>query len=270
MIDRTVEYRAGQLAGLADVDGLTLPVAVRRAIGAYRAAHALRPPGRPAPGSLTGMALADLAIDAVSAAAASGHPSFRLDVAKVTEARLREQELGDQANLAWEIRDAATLALVQSVNASAAKIITSIQQRHGAVIDSLTAAAKRLPGGCDDSVALHAGGSVREDWLNVNAKAAEAAALRALVGMIEGTGRELNDGIDATTLFESSGALYAYWLAPSGTTSLGDMGSVGFWTSATRALPDASWWLPSVAEWQECSGRVHREQRDTKMAAGAR
>jgi hypothetical protein len=265
------EYRAGKLAGLAQLD-LALPAPVRNAITGYEAVMALPVPAPPHPGAdrraIT--ALADeLARDALTGKQPATVPQ-PLDVSAVTRARQADQDTLDRAALARELRSAAAVVLVQVFGgADGQQVIAAIQARHNQVVADLVRRARRLPPGADETSALETGGQHRADFLAARDAVAELARLREAIRLADhGTPPVPDDGIAITTSWERSGALAGTWLAPTGTTVHGDLGSLPFWLSAAREQ-GFEWWLPTAAE-QHARIAELRGARHTQRLAAAR
>jgi len=73
--------------------------------------------------------------------------------------------------------------------------------------------------------------------------------------------REVPDGLTQCLGYEQTGGLYQHWLAPTGTTTLGPLGSFPeFWINADRE-PDYAWWLPSKSELERRAAEVRAEQQ---------
>jgi hypothetical protein len=267
---RQLEYRAGQLAETLPPLGIGLPAQVRYAITAHEAAQRLRAPAPPLPGAAT-RAAGDAAIDLAHAACEKRGvlPPLDAGIARIGAARAAEQRTLDEAELVREVKAAAGLVLVQAVAAQAAKIVASLQTRHREVIAELVERARRLPPGINDQVALERGGEVREDYLAARDLAALAGRLRDSLSIVENDPPRSIDGLGICLMYERSSALYDHWLAPSGTTDLGTVGSFEFYLRAAHEA-GLDWWLPSAAEWrQRCAEIVERHQADRARLAGA-
>jgi hypothetical protein len=275
--DRHTDYRAGQLAALVQLD-IALPAAVRHAISAHQAAAALKAPARPLPGS-DRRAAADAALDLVHAAVESSKrpgalPPLDAAVARISAARQAEQKTLDEITLVGEIRSAAAVVLCQAVaGENGRRIIAAMQDRHGRVTTELVERARRLPAGTDESLALELGGEVRESFLACRDLAADAARLRAALGLVDPSPipREIPDGWGQCARHERSGRLYKHWLAPAGSTDYGRLdGSLTFWLAATASGEPYDWWLPTVAEAEERAAELREQHRvENVRLAGA-
>jgi hypothetical protein len=84
-----------------------------------------------------------------------------------------------------------------------------------------------------------------------------------------GTPPAPDDGIAITTGWERSGALAATWLAPTGTTTHGDLGSLPFWLSAAREQ-GFDWWLPTAAEQHARIGELRGARQAQRLQAATR
>jgi hypothetical protein len=241
-------YTVGQLAALADL-GIELPPAVTNAITAFGAAEQIRTPAPPRPGVLVRQAMTAEADRLARDAAASPTPSFDVtDVSAITAARAEEQAIIDRQAFAAEVRDAAALVLAEAVTQARDEVTASIQHKHQAIVTDLVKRARRLPPGADDQTALEAGGQHRADYLTVRDHVAELARLRTALRSVDShPPPEPVDGIAICSHWERSGALARSWLAPSGTSTHGDLGSIEFWLSAGRE-PGYEWWCPTSAE----------------------
>jgi hypothetical protein len=261
-------YTAGQLVALADL-GIELPPAVVNAIAAFGAAEQIRVPAPPPrPGVLVRQAMTAEADRLAREAAASPSPSFDLtDVSVITEARAEEQRIIDRQAFAAEARNAAALVLGQAVAHARDEVIASIQAKHHAIVTDLVKRARRLPPGADDQTALDAGGQHRADYLAVRDHVAELARLRnALRGVDSHPPPEPVDGIAICSHWERSGALARSWLAPTGTTTHGDLGSLEMWLSAGRE-PGYEWWLPTSAEQTNRIAELRADRQARRLQA---
>jgi hypothetical protein len=261
-------YTTGRLVALADL-GIGLPAEVSRAIAAFTAAEQLQVPAPSRPGVLVRQAMTGEADRLARKAAEADRPSFDLRdaVSAITAARAAEQEAIDRQALAQELRDAAAVVLGQAVAQHRGEVVTAIQAKHQAIVADLCKRAKRLPPGADEQTALEAGGQHRADFLAVRDAVAELSRLRQSMRLADhGTPPVPDDGTAITTGWERSGALAATWLAPSGTTVHGDLGSLPFWLSAAREQ-GFEWWLPSAAEQRARIGELRGARQAQRLAA---
>jgi hypothetical protein len=263
------EYRAGKLAGLAQLD-LALPATVRAAITGYEAVMALPVPAPPHPGAdrraIT--ALADeLARDALTGKRPATVPQ-PLDVSPVTRARQADQDDHDRAALARELRAAAAAVLCQVFSGeNGQQVIGAIQARHADVVDGLVKRARRLPPGADEASALETGGAHRADYLAARDAVADLARLREAIRLADhGTPPAPDDGLSLCSGWEQTGKLAATWLAPAGVTEHGPIGTLEFYLSAARD-PDLRWWLPTAAEQRARIGELRGARQAQRLAA---
>jgi hypothetical protein len=260
------QYTTGRLAGLASL-GIELPAPVTQAITAFTAAQQVQVPALPQPDELARQAVRDLAAALAQAAAGSAEPSFDLaDVSTITAARALDQALLDQHELATELRDAAARLMRETVTAHYAEVTAAIQGKHAATVAELVKRARRLPPGATDVTALETGGQHRADWIASRDLAAELDRLRAALRSVDDRPPpDLDDGIAFCTAYERSGKLATVWLAPSGVTTHGPLGSLEFWLDAAREAA-YEWWLPLSAEQ---SARIDelRMQRQAERAS---
>ena len=262
-------YTTGRLVTLADL-GIGLPAGVSRAIAAFTAAEQLQVPAPSRPGVLVRQAMTAEADRLARQAAASPSPSFDLsDVSVITDARAEEQRIIDRQAFAGEVRDAAALALAETVARARDTVITAIQAKHQAIVTDLCKRARRLPPGADETSALEHGGQHRADYLTVRDHVAELARLREALRMADdGTPPPPEDGLSLTLAWEKTGALAQSWLAPAGVTSHGPIGSIEFWLSAARE-PAYQFWAPTADE-QAARLAELRAQRQAQRLAAAR
>jgi hypothetical protein len=265
------EYRAGKLAELARLD-LALPATVRAAITGYENIMALPVPAAPHPGAdrraIT--ALADeLARDALTGKRPAV-PPVPLDVTAISRARQDDQDDVDRAALARELRAAAAAVLIQVFSGeNGQQVIGAIQARHADLVDGLVKRARRLPPGADETSALEAGGQHRADFLACRDAVAELARLREAIRLVDhGTPPGLDDGLSFCSGWERSGKLAGVWLAPTGTTMHGDLGSLTFWLDAARE-PGYEWWLPTAAEQKARIAEVRADRQEKRARAAA-
>jgi hypothetical protein len=265
------EYRAGKLAGLAQLD-LALPASARAAITGYEAVLALPVPAPPYPGAdrraIT--ALADeLARDALTGKRPAAPPQ-PLDVSAVSRARQDDQAALDRAALARELRAAAAVVLCQAfAGETGQQVIGAIQARHADVVDGLVKRARRLPPGASEQTALETGGQHRADWLAARDAVAELDRLREALRLADpGTPPDPDDGIAITTGWERTGALARAWLAPAGTTTHGDLGTLEFWLSAARE-DGYEYWLPAAAEQAARIAELRAARQAQRLQAAA-
>jgi hypothetical protein len=266
------EFRAGKLAELARLD-LALPVTARAAITGYEAIMALPVPAAPYPGA-DRRAVAALA-DELARQALTGKrpaaPPVPLDVSAITAARRDAEQADDRAALARELRVAAAAVLVQTLGGeNGQQVIGAVQARHGDLVDGLVKRARRLPPGADEQTALETGGQHRADFLAARDAVAELNRLREALRLVDhGTPPEPVDGLAFCSGWEQSGALAGAWLAPTGTTIHGDLGSIEFWLSASR-VDGYRWWLPSAAEQRERIAELRADRQARRAQAAAR
>jgi hypothetical protein len=268
------EHRAGKLAALPQL-GITLPATVRAAITGYEAVMALpvaAAPLRPGADRRAITALADdLARDALTGKRPAA-PSHPLGVSAITRARQDEQDAYDRAALARELRSAAAVVLVQAFSGeNGQQVIGAIQARHAEVVDGLCKRARRLPPGADDQSALQQGGQHRIDYLAACDAVAELARLREAIRLVDDrTPPQPVDGLSLTLAWEKTGALARTWLAPSGTTTHGDLDSIEFWLSAARE-PAYQFWAPTADEQAARLAELRAERQAQRVqAAGVR
>jgi hypothetical protein len=158
--------------------------------------------------------------------------------------------------------------LCEAVAGQAAKVVAALQARHAEVAAELVERGARLPLGVGDRAALERGGETREDYLAAGDLTAAAGQLRAALNLVEDSPPAyLPDGDERCLAWEQTGALYTgAWLAPTGTTRHGDLGSLPFWLNASHE-PGYRFWLPTTAEWRaRCA--EWREQRQADRVAG--
>jgi hypothetical protein len=266
------EYRAGKLAQLAQA-GIALPATARAAISGYEAVMALPVPAPPHPGAdrraIT--ALADeLARDALTGQRPAAPPQ-PLDVTPVARARQEDQDALDRAAVARELRSAAAAVLCQVFTGeNGQQVIGALQARHADVVDGLVKRARRLPPGAGETSALETGGQHRADWLAARDAVAELARLREALRLVDdGTPPDPDDGLSICSGWEQTGSLAGTWLAPTGTTTHGDLGTLEFWLSAARD-PDLRWWLPTAAEQKARLAELRAERQASRLQAAAR
>lgn len=266
----TTEHRAAQLARLTALD-ITLPAPVTTAIAGYQAIMALPAPPVPEYGAdrraIT--ALADQLARRALTGSRPAIPAVPLDVTPVRQARQDDQDALDRAAAARELRAAAAAVLCATVSGQNAQRATgAVQARHREVMTELARQARLLPPDADDQAALEAGGQVRESYLAARDLAALITQLREAVPLIEDRQPDYTtDGLDICLSFEKTGRLYTGgWLAPSGTSIHGLLGSFEFYLSACRE-PDYEWWLPSAAELRARAAQL-REQMHVNRVRG--
>ena len=263
------EHRAGQLAQLTAL-GITLPAPVTTAIAGYQAVQALPFPPPPEPGATQRAitALADeLARDAMTGKK-PGQPPVPLDVTPIRQARQDDQDSLDRVALARELRAAAAAVLCATVSGkNAQQVIGALQARHREVMAQLVDHARLLPPDADDQAALEAGGQVRESYLTARDLTTLATQLREAVRLTEDRQSDYAaDGLELCLTFEKTGRLYRNaWMAPTGTTIHGPLGSFEFYLAACRE--DYEWWLPSAAELDAHATRM-REQMHANRVRG--
>jgi hypothetical protein len=263
------EFRAERLAELAQFD-LALPATIRTAINGYLGVMALPVPVAPYPGA-DRRVITDLA-DRLARDALTGKrpaaPPVPLDVTAVSRARQADQDDQDRAVLARELRAAAAVVLVQVFSGeNGQQVIGAIQARHADVVDGLVKRARRLPPGADEQTALETGGQHRTDWLACRDAVAELARLREAIRLVDhGTPPGLDDGLAFCSGWEQTGALARTWLAPTGTTTHGDLGSLPFWLSAARE-DGYRFWLPTFGEQSARIGELRADRQAQRMAA---
>jgi hypothetical protein len=263
------EFRAGRLAGLAQLD-LALPATVRAAITGYEAIMALPVPAPPYPGA-DRRAITDtadrLARDAMLGKRPAAPPQ-PLDVTAITAARQADMDGHDRAALARELRTAAAAVLCQVFSGdNGQQVIGAIQARHADVVDGLCRHARLLPEATTDADALEQGGATREHFLACRDAVAELSRLREAIRLADhGTPPDPVDGIAITTGWERSGALAGTWLAPVGTTTHGDIGTLEFWLSAAR-VDGYRFWLPTAAEQAARIAELHADRQRQRLAA---
>jgi hypothetical protein len=143
-----------------------------------------------------------------------------------------------------------------------------MQARHREVMADLCQRARRLPPGIDDRVALEAGGQAREDYLAVRDLVGFAGRLRTALADLDAPPTALPDGLERCLMFEKSGRLYRDgWLARTGDTRHGALGTFPFYLAYCREIPDDQWWLPTTAGVQQRAEEIRRERRE-QAAAG--
>jgi hypothetical protein len=262
-------YTTGRLAAL-DGLGLELPPAVTRAIAAFRAAGQLEVPAPRRPGILTRQASIAEADRLARKAAESSRPSFDLgDLSAITAARAQEVAAADRQALAEDLRDASARLLGQVVAENAGELVAAIQARHGQVMDGLRERARRLPPGADEVSALQEGGRHREDFLGARDAVAEVGQLRDAIRLVDDrTPPEPVDGMSMCVGWEKTGRLAGTWLAPFGTTTHGDLGSLAFWLSAARE-DSYELWLPTAAEQAGRLAELRAERQAERARAAA-
>jgi hypothetical protein len=267
------ENKAGKLAALPQL-GIAVPATVSAAITGYEAVMALpvpAPPLRPDADRRAITALADeLARGALTGKRPAAVPQ-PLDVTAITRARQDDQDALDRAALARELRSAAAVVLCQVFSGeNGQQVIGAIQARHAEVVDGLCKRARRLPPGADETSALEQGGQHRTDWLACRDAVAELARLRDALRQVDSRPPPPpEDGIVICSHWERSGKLAGAWLAPSGTTTHGDLGSLEFWLSAARE-PAYQFWLPSAAEQSARIAELRAERQARRLQASAR
>jgi hypothetical protein len=266
------EYRAAKLAALADLD-LALPATVRTAITAYEAVMALPVPAPPYPGA-DRRAISALAGELARTALTGKHPAAPaqpLDVSPVTRARQDDQDALDRAAVARELRSACGVVLCQVFSGeNGQQVIGAIQARHADVVDGLVKRARRLPPGADEQTALETGGQHRADFLACRDAVAELSRLREAIRLADpGTPPGLDDGVSFCSGWERSGALAGTWLAPSGVTSFGPLGTLEFWLGAGREQGFV-WWLPTAREQHARIGELRAARQAQRLQAAAR
>jgi hypothetical protein len=265
------EYRAGEIAALAQLD-VALPAAVRAAITGYEAVMALPVPAPPPGGAdrRAIIALADeLARDAITGSRPAAPPQ-PLDVSPVTRARQDDQDALDRAALARELRAAAAVVLCQVAGGgNGQELIAAIQARHEAVVADLVKRARRLPAGADEQSALEQGGQHRSDWLACRDAVAELARLRQGLRLVDdGTPPDPDDGLSICGGWEQTGKLAGTWLAPSGVTTHGALGSLPFWLNASRE-PAYRFWLPTAGEQAARLAELRAARQAQRLQAAA-
>jgi hypothetical protein len=266
---RSDEFQAGKLAALPQLD-LALPAAARAAITGYETVMALPAPAPPRPGAdrRAIAALADeLARDALTGQRPAAPPQ-PLDVTPVTRARQDEQDAIDRAALARELRSAAAVVLCQVLSGeNGQQAIAAIQAKHEAVVGDLVKRARRLPPGASEQTALETGGQHRADFLAARDAVANLVQLREAIRLVDqGVPPEPDDGQAICSGFEQTGKLAETWLAPSGTTQHGDLGSLPFWLSAARE-PAYRFWLPTAAQQAARLGELRADRQAQRLAA---
>jgi hypothetical protein len=262
------EHRAGQLAGLAQLEQLALPAAVATAISGYERIMALPVPAPPERGA-DRRAITDQA-DRLARDALTGKrpavPSVPLDVSPVTRARQDDQAALDRAALARELRDAAATVLVQVFSGdSGQQVVGALQARHAEVMAELVRHARLLPEAVDQGIALEHGGEVRESYLACRDLTGLIAQLRQGAALIEDPPTYMPDDLERCLGFEKTGRLYATaWLAPAGISTHGPLGSLEFYLSACRET-DYEWWLPTHAEVEARAAQFRERQQAARV-----
>ena len=262
------DARAEQLAGLAQLDQLALPAAVRTAITGYQRVMALGVPPPPEHGAVQ-RAIADTA-DRMARDALLGKrpavPPVPLDVTAITAARQADQDALDRTALARELRDAASVVLVQVfAGDNGQQAIGALQARHAEVMGELVRHARVLPEAVDQGIALEHGGEVRESYLAARDLTGLVTRLREGVVLIEEPPTYMPDGLEICLAYEKTGRLYATaWLAPAGTSTHGPLGSFEFYLSACRET-DYEWWLPTRAEVEARAVQFRERQQAARV-----
>jgi hypothetical protein len=244
------ETRAGQLAGLAHLDRLALPAPVTTAITGYENIMGLPVPAPPEYGA-DRRAITALADELARQAMLGKHPAappVPLDVTPIAAALQDDQAALARAALARELRAAAAAVLTQVFAGEAGQqVIRAVQARHAEVMAELISHARKLPEGADRDTALEAGGEIRDSYLAARDLTVLVAQLRLALALIEDPPVWMPDDLERCLAFERSGKLYATaWLAPSGISTHGSLGSLEFYLSACREPYE--WWLPTAAE----------------------
>jgi hypothetical protein len=252
--------RAAVLAALPQLGLPGLPAQVTRAVVAYTAALALRPPDPPP----AARAVIDaVAVEAFAAAAAKGSDTITIDPQPVAAARAAEAAHADHAQVLAAIRDRAPLALCTIVDQHRAQIIGALQAKHAEVLGQLVPAAHRLPDGIADRKALELGGQVRTDFLATEDLAAQAEQLRAILTEVENVpGRgQPPDGLEISLTYLRDTRLY-----DGPRDAHGEPGSRSFYRSLGRETEPGDWWLPTRAQQHARAGEVIEARRREGLA----
>jgi hypothetical protein len=262
------EHRAAELAGLAQLDQLALPAQVRTTISGYEAVMAIPSPGMPEHGA-DRRAITDLADRLARDAMLGKRPAAvpqPLDVAVITAARQADQDALDRAALARELRAAAAAVLCQVFSGdSGQQVIAALQVRHREVMAELVRHARKLPEAASDATALEHGGEIRESYLAARDVTALVTQLRDAVTLIEEPPPWMPDDLERCLMYEKSARLYATaWLAPSGISTHGPLGTFEFYISAARET-GYEWWLPSTAELDARAAQVREKMQANRV-----
>lgn len=253
--------RAAVLAALPQLGLPGLPAQVTRAVVAYTAALALRPPDPPP----AARAVIDAtAVKAFAAAAAKGSDVIEIDPGPVARARAAEAGHADHAAILAAIRHRAPLALCTIVDQHRAQIIDALQAKHAEVLGQLVPAARRLPPGITDRQALDAGGHVREDFIASRDLAAQAERLRAVLVDVEDVpGRgPLPSLLERCLAYLRIPVLYE--AAPS--EPFGQPGTLEFYRRLGRETEPGDWWLPTRAELHARAVELAEQRRADEVA----
>jgi hypothetical protein len=253
--------RATVLATLPDLGLDNLPAALLRAVVAYTAALALRPPDPPpAPQAIIEAAAAKALADA----ARTGSDTIRIDPSPVTAARAVEALHLDQAAITRAVRDAAPLMLCQTVDSHRQQITKALQARHAVLLGELIAAAHRLPPAITETGALDAGGRVRADYITTRDLSSQAELLRAVLTDVEDVpGRgPLPTLLERCLLYVRIPVLYD--AAPS--EPFGQPGTLDFYRRLGRETEPGAWWLPTRTELHARAVELADQQRADQVA----
>jgi hypothetical protein len=116
--------------------------------------------------------------------------------------------------------------------------------------------------------ALETGGQHRADWIACRDLVGELDRLRTALRLVAGPPPEPDDGISFCAGWEQTGRLAATWLAPSGVTTHGPLGSLEFWLSAARD-DSYKFWLPTAAEQTARIAELHADRHLQRVQASA-
>jgi hypothetical protein len=262
-----MSYDTARAAALATLPALGLdglPAPVTRAVAAYTAALALRPPDPPP----AARAVIDaLAVKALAAAAANGSDVIEIDPEPAMFARAAEARHADHTAILAAIRDRAPLALCTTVDQHRTQVIAALKARHAATLAELIPAARRLPPGITDQQALDQGGRVRTDYILSRDLAARAEQLRAvhtdvldvpargpLPGMLEMALAYVRDPV----LYDGQRDAY------------GQPGTCEFYRALARDVDADTFWLPTRPEQHARAEEIIEERRLAGLLARPR
>jgi hypothetical protein len=238
----TITARADALARLTQLGLDDLPEPLTRAITAYGAIMALRPP-EPPPGPRA--AITAQAGEALAAAIRKGSTTVTIDPGPVAQARAAEAAHRDQVEILAALRELAPAEVCRITDQHRAQVVAALQRKHAQIIAQLVPAARRLPPGITDQQALDAGGRVRTDFLATRDLAAEAEQLRAVLVDVQDVPLrgEMPGSLEISLAYVTDTTVYD---APRD--HYGPPGTPAFYRALARDADPASWWLPTVRE----------------------
>lgn len=256
--------RARALATLPALGLDGLPADLTRAVTAYDAIMAMRPPAPP-PGPRT--AITDAASQALSAAYRKGSTTVTIDTGPVTQARAAEAGHADRAAILSALREAAPAELCRIADEHRAQVIAALKRKHAAILGELVPTARRLPPGITETAALDAGGQIRLDYLATRDLASRVEQLRAVLLDVEDVPArgQMPGGLEISLTHIRDPRIYD---GPRG--EHGHPGTPEFYRSLGAETDPGDWWLPTMAERRARADEIAGQRRtaDIQRALG--